>query len=179
MSFVFVFGSNRQGIHGAGAALFAKQRKGAVTGCGEGLQGQCYAIPTKITPSQTDSLDNIAPAIERFKSFARENSELRFQVTRIGCGLAGFKDSDIEPMFTDAPPNCYLPGVWYKRRGTDVSRIIIAGSRTLEDMPYSVFEETVSGLIGNLSGNVEIVSGTARGPVEFGAQARQPSADKS
>jgi hypothetical protein len=168
MSFVFVFGSNKQGIHGAGAALFAKQRKGAVTGCVEGLQGQCYAIPTKITPYQTDSLDNVALAVERFKSFARENPQLRFQVTRIGCGLAGFNDSDIEPMFADAPPNCYLPGVWHKRRGMETSRIIIAGSRALEDMPYSDFAETVAGFIGNLSGGVEVVSGTARGPDTMG-----------
>lgn len=81
MSFIFVFGSNKQGIHGAGAALFAKQRKGAVTGCGEGLQGQSYAIPTKITPHQTDSLDNVAQAVERFKEFARGNPELRFQIS--------------------------------------------------------------------------------------------------
>ncbi|WP_297500580.1 SLOG family protein [Ferrovum sp.] len=168
MSFIFVFGSNRQGIHGAGAALFAKQRKGAVTGCGEGLQGQCYAIPTKITPYQTDSLDNVALAIERFKEFARRNPELRFQVTRIGCGLAGFDDADIEPMFADAPSNCYLPGVWYKRRGMDLNRVIIAGSRTLEGMPYSDFAATVSGFIGTLSGGVEIVSGTARGPDSMG-----------
>jgi hypothetical protein len=168
MSFIFVFGSNKQGIHGAGAALFAKQRKGAVTGCGEGLQGQSYAIPTKITPHQTDSLDNVAQAVERFKEFARGNPELRFQVTRVGCGLAGFDDSNIEPMFADAPINCRIPGVWYRRRGMDLSRIIIAGSRTLEDMPYSVFSNIVSELVGKCTGDVEIVSGTARGPDAMG-----------
>lgn len=168
MSFVFVFGSNKQGIHGAGAALFAKQRKGAVAGCGEGLQGQSYAIPTKITPHQSDSLDNVARAIERFKEFARRNPELKFQVTRIGCGLAGFDDADIEPMFADAPINCRLPGVWYRRRGMDLSRIIIAGSRTLEDMPYRDFSNTASELIGKCTGDVEIVSGTARGPDSMG-----------
>jgi hypothetical protein len=53
----------------------------------------------------------------------------------------------------------------------DLNRIIIAGSRTLEDMPYSDFAETVSGFISNLSnlsGGVEIVSGTARGPDSMG-----------
>lgn len=100
------------------------------------------------------------------------------RVHRIGCGLAGFNDSDIEPMFADAPPNCYLPGVWYKRRGMDVSRIIIAGSRTLEDMPYSDFVHVVSEFVGKCTGNVEIVSGMARGPDSMGERYAQENGIK-
>ena len=44
---IFVFGSNLEGRHGAGAALFAKNNFGAIYGKSEGLQGNSYAIPTK------------------------------------------------------------------------------------------------------------------------------------
>ena len=36
----------------------------------------------------------------------------RTKVTRIGCGLAGYKDEDMAPFFKDAPYNCLLPDEW-------------------------------------------------------------------
>ena len=86
---VFVFGSNFQGRHIGGAARAAKERFGAVWGIGEGLQGQSYAIPTM------EGIENIKPAVERFTSFARQHHELKFFVTAIGCGIAGYKISSI------------------------------------------------------------------------------------
>ncbi len=106
---VFVFGSNQAGRHGKGAALWAKQHRGAIHGQGEGLQGNSYGIPTKDTRIRTLPLEDIGQAVERFKAFAREHAELSFQLTPIGCGLAGYTPQQIAPMFHDAPANVLLP----------------------------------------------------------------------
>jgi hypothetical protein len=109
---IFVFGSNLAGRHGAGAALYAKTHHGAVYGQGIGLQGNSYAIPTKDFYIRTLPLNVIQAYVEIFLSFARGNLELQFEVTKIGCGLAGYKESQIAPMFRDAPENCHLPKGW-------------------------------------------------------------------
>lgn len=94
---VFVFGSNLEGMHGGGAAWVAFQKFGAVLGCGVGLRGQSYAIPT-----MQGGVETIKPYVDDFISFAREHPELFFYVTRIGCGIAGFKEKEIAPLFADA-----------------------------------------------------------------------------
>lgn len=94
---VFVFGSNLQGSHGGGAAAAAVRYFGAVWGQGVGMQGQSYAIPT-----MHGGVDLIKPYVDEFIQYAREHSELTFLVTRIGCGIAGFRDEEIAPLFTDA-----------------------------------------------------------------------------
>lgn len=109
---IFVFGSNQAGRHGAGAARFARLHRGAIYGCGEGLQGRSYGIPTKDARLHTLDLDQIGPAIERFLAFARAHPELRFEVTPVGCGLAGYSPSQIAPFFAGAPGNCDLPAVF-------------------------------------------------------------------
>lgn len=109
---IFVFGSNLSGIHGAGAALFAKQNHGAIYGVGVGRQGNSYAIPTKDWQIQTLPLSAIKPYVEEFIKYATENPTLEFQVTRIGCGLAGYKNEDIAPMFKGVPSNCKMPLEW-------------------------------------------------------------------
>ncbi len=43
---IFVFGSNKEGMHGGGAARIAYEDFGAEWGVGIGMTGQCYAIPT-------------------------------------------------------------------------------------------------------------------------------------
>ena len=106
---VFVFGSNRRGAHGAGAALYARLHRGAIAGQGEGLQGNSYGIPTKDENIQTLPLDEIEIHVNRFLAFAAARPELVFQVTPIGCGLAGYKPEQVAPMFRHAPPNCRLP----------------------------------------------------------------------
>lgn len=105
---VFAFGSNRLGVHGAGAALCARREHGAIMGRGEGLQGNSYAIPTKAAPYSTLPLEEVAKHIERFKAFAREHQDLDFNVTAIGTGRAGFSVGEIGPLFADAPDNCLL-----------------------------------------------------------------------
>ncbi|MCQ2959945.1 MAG: hypothetical protein MJ198_07140 [Bacteroidales bacterium] len=94
---IFVFGSNLQGMHGGGAARFAVENFGAVWGQGVGLQGQSYAIPT-----MHGGVDVIKPYVDEFIQFAKEHPDMRFLVTPIGCGIAGFKSEDIAPLFADA-----------------------------------------------------------------------------
>ena len=115
---VFVFGSNLAGRHGKGAALDARLKHGAQLGVGEGPTGNAYAIPTKTGDLRTRSLDDIRVSVSLFKMYAAANPGLAFQVTRIGCGLAGYRDDQIGPMFSDAPDNCALPeeGLCFRRR---------------------------------------------------------------
>ncbi|HRR57954.1 MAG TPA: hypothetical protein P5073_00450 [Paludibacteraceae bacterium] len=103
---IFVFGSNLQGAHGGGAARVALNNFGAVWGQGVGLQGQSYAIST-----MQGGVETIKPYVDEFIDFAHQHTELQFYVTRIGCGIAGFRDKDIAPLFTKAIelPNIILP----------------------------------------------------------------------
>ncbi len=94
---VFVFGSNLQGIHGGGAARIARECFGAIMGQGVGLQGQSYAIPT-----MQGGVKTIKPYADEFIKFAQIHTEFHFLVTRIGCGIAGFRDEDIAPLFENA-----------------------------------------------------------------------------
>lgn len=94
---IFVFGSNLAGRHHGGAARVAVERFGAIMGQGEGLQGKSYAIPT-----MQGGVDTIRPYVDRFLDIAREWDQTTFLVTRIGCGIAGFTDEEIAPLFADA-----------------------------------------------------------------------------
>jgi hypothetical protein len=109
---VFVFGSNLAGRHGKGAALCALRRHGAIYGQGVGRQGNSYAIPTKDARIRTLPLDRIAVYVAEFLDYARQSPDVEFEVTKIGCGLAGYKEADIKPMFKGAPTNCKLPDWW-------------------------------------------------------------------
>jgi hypothetical protein len=108
----FVFGSNQAGVHGAGAAAYSCKSLGAEWGVGEGPTGKCYALPTKDHNICSRSLEDVKKSVDKFVSYAKDNSEIHFQVTRIGCGLAGFKDEEIAPMFADAPDNCEFDSAW-------------------------------------------------------------------
>lgn len=91
---IFIFGSNLAGAHGGGAARVAYNYFGAVWGQGVGLQGQSYAIPT-----MQGGVDTIRPYVDEFIEFATQHPELIFLVTKIGCGIAGFIEEDIAPLF--------------------------------------------------------------------------------
>ena len=108
---VFVFGSNLAGMHGGGAAYVAFKKFGAVMGCGVGLRGQSYAIPT-----MQGGVETIKPYVDEFIAFAGKHPELFFYVTRVGCGIAGFRDKDIAPLFAGAVglENVCLPKGWNK-----------------------------------------------------------------
>lgn len=100
---IFVFGSNISGHHSGGAARVAFNRFGAKWGQGEGLQGNSYAIPT-----MQGGVETIKPYVDRFIEFAEYEKALKFYVTKIGCGIAGFAIKDIAPLFRNA---YYLPNV--------------------------------------------------------------------
>lgn len=100
---VFVFGSNASGAHGGGAALFAYERFGAVWGQSEGLQGQSYGIDTM------SGLEVLREQAERFIDFASRQPGLRFLVTEVGCGIAGYTPEQVAGFFADAPDNVVLP----------------------------------------------------------------------
>ena len=108
---VFVFGSNLAGMHGGGAAYVAFKKFGAIMGCGVGLQGQSYAIPT-----MQGGVETIKPYVDEFITFAADHPELFFYVTRIGCGIAGFRDKVIAPLFAKAIglENVCLPETFVK-----------------------------------------------------------------
>ena len=104
----FVFGSNEAGRHGKGAALTAKNCFGAVYGQGHGEQGNSYAIATKDTSLRSLSLDTIAENVRVFLQHAKNHPHKQWAVSRIGCGLAGYKDEQIAPMFKGHPQNIYF-----------------------------------------------------------------------
>ena len=106
---IFVFGSNLKGMHGGGAAYIAYRKFGAIMGQGVGLQGQSYGIPT-----MQGGVETIRPYVDEFIAFAKEHQELTFLVTRIGCGIAGFTDEEIAPLFEKAHDveNIVLPPGW-------------------------------------------------------------------
>ena len=109
---IFVFGSNVRGIHGAGAAAYARTHLGAENGVGEGPTGRCYALPTCSMPGVTLSLSDVRAAVDRFMQYAEDEYPTRFFVSAVGCGLAGFTETQIAPMFAYAPVNCDVPPGW-------------------------------------------------------------------
>lgn len=106
---IFVFGSNESGRHGKGAAKTALGF-GAKWGQAKGLQGRTYGIPTKdYSIRRTLTIAEIKPYVDEFLQFAKDNPELTFLVTEIGCGLAGYRAKDIKPLFTQRLSNVILP----------------------------------------------------------------------
>ncbi|MDR5839347.1 hypothetical protein [Caballeronia sp. LZ034LL] len=134
---IFVFGSNEGGIHGAGAAKVAMMKHGAKWGEFFGPTGNAFAIPTKGVKvihhraqaadgqyqgpivGDTLSLERIAMYVAGFIDYAHRHPELEFQVTRIGCGLAGLHDVDVAYLFTLAPNNCFFDEKWKDILGDD------------------------------------------------------------
>jgi len=108
---IFVFGSNLEGMHGGGAAALAYRKFGAVWGQGVGLQGKSYGIPT-----MHGGVDVIKPYVDEFIDFAKSRPDLRFLVTKIGCGIAGFSIDEIAPLFAEAVnvKNIVLPREFVK-----------------------------------------------------------------
>lgn len=111
---IFVFGSNKAGIHGAGAAKYAFDNHGAQWGVGEGLTGNSYAIPTKGYDIEYIDINEIDEAIGRFVDFAKENKHYRFFLTPIGCGLAGHSKKRIWSILQkrNIPDNVFLTSTW-------------------------------------------------------------------
>ncbi len=139
---VFVFGSNMAGRHGRGAAQFAAQWRGAEEGVGRSRTGNAYALPTRrmtVAGLETLPVDAIAENIREFLACASTHPEESFQVTRVGCGLAGLADDAILDGFRPALalPNVHLPAVWKQRLSSfpalESIRVIVAGSRSVSE----------------------------------------------
>ena len=116
---IFVFGSNEAGHHGAGAARTAVTLHRAQMGKGVGRQGSSYAIPTKDKNIFALPLEKIQLYVQEFIAYATKNPNVNFQVTQIGCGLAGFTADQIAPMFSAAPKNCFFDLAWKHYLGED------------------------------------------------------------
>lgn len=113
--FVLVFGSNLLGIHGAGSALIAARYFGATRGIGEGRTGRCYALPTKRTPYERMTIEELRESVNQFLAHATESRD-SFLVVEVGCKLAGFTVAQVAPMFAKAVamPNVFLPWSFLK-----------------------------------------------------------------
>lgn len=164
---VFVFGSNLGGRHGRGAAAFALRWRGARMGQGVGRAGQSYAVPTKDAALRVLPLEAIADEVERFKIYARVLPDSRFDVSAIGCGLAGYPDETMARLFERAPWNCRLPYRWQRLLNPALpARVIVAGSRSFVDGDF--LSSKLDKLLGRLGAETVIVSGGARGADALG-----------
>lgn len=83
---IFVFGSNPEGKHGAGAARVALLKFGAKYGIGEGLVGNSYAIPTKdLRVLENNGLRSISEkdiikSIQKMYQVAEANPDKTFKI---------------------------------------------------------------------------------------------------
>ena len=111
---IFVFGSNTAGRHGAGAALCARLDFGARYGIGEGLTGQCYALPTLDANLQKRTREDLYESVRQFYLCAQRNPHLIFLLTKVGCGLAGYGEDFMKGLFESMPrlPNVRRPEGW-------------------------------------------------------------------
>lgn len=118
---IFVFGSNLAGMHGGGSAAHAHKEHGAEWGNGVNLQGNSYAIPTLGTKLEPLPLETIREYVYAFLAFAFSHPDWKFNVVAIGCGIAGFKPSEIGPMFNGASENCNLPSEFFPFVATEAA----------------------------------------------------------
>ena len=163
---IFVFGSNLAGIHGTAAALGARRQYGAVIGQGVGLTGHAYGIPTKDAKLNVLPLARVLDEVDRFIAFASTVPDITFRMTRVGCGLSGLPEDVIaDRVLATATRNVLLPGVWESRRNCGLARVVVAGTRSIDD--YGLVERKLNRIIERLS-DVEIVSGGAPGPDSLG-----------
>ena len=139
---VFVFGSNLAGRHGKGAAETARKYYHAEYGVGEGPTGMSYALPTMDENIRKLPLSDIQWYTDQFLAYARSEREKFFQVTRVGCGLAGYQDAQILPFFKRVPDNVFLPGRWLSMsKQLDRARLFVDGS---EKITAATIEKTLS-----------------------------------
>jgi len=159
---VMVFGSNEAGRHGKGAALDAARHYGAEAGVGSGVTGQAWALPTKDANLRTLPLTRVAQEVEALKVHVMRRPQTQFQVTRVGCGLAGYRDEDIAPLFEGAPRNMHLPGRWERLLNPAMApRVVVCGSRSFDDPGF--LGGCLSRLGDRFGSPFELVSGGARG----------------
>ncbi len=167
---IFVFGSNLAGRHGKGAAKYAADHRAAERGVGSGATGSAYAIPTKDENLTELSIGQVEKGVRAFKEYAKKNPGLAFDVTRVGCGLAGNPDSVVAPLFVGSPANVHLPETWRRMldpggAGQEPIRVIVAGSRGVKD--WDLVQSKLEKILERHP-NAVILSGGARGADELG-----------
>lgn len=152
---LFVFGSNLAGRHGAGAAKFAQRFFHAEYGVGEGRTGNAYALPTKDARIQTLPMADVEWHCKQFLDYARRSRETMFQLTRVGCGLAGLRDGDIAPWFCDAPDNVLLPAKWLRlNKQLERARLLVFG----EESDANLVLQRLAHNTATWRGRVEVVT---------------------
>lgn len=153
---IFVFGSNLAGQHLGGAAAFAAEHYKAEFGVGEGPTGKSYALPTKDEHLDSLPLADVQWHVEQLLAFARTQRDARFQVTRVGCGLAGFTDEQIAPMFKKTSDNVFLPGRWLSlNRQLDKARLFVEGT---EEFSAERIEKSLNESTAPWGNHIEVVT---------------------
>lgn len=170
---IFVFGSNLAGVHGSGSASFAKMFFGAQLGVGEGLTGQSYALPSKITPSHYMSWAQFQKHIKIFLKTAQEQPDLIFWLSKVGTGSAKFEEEMVATAFAggslDNPKllkNIYYPGTWLRKfYKKNLIRLVVAGSRSITDetFVFSEIQKMIEELTALNPDSIVIVEGEAPG----------------
>lgn len=110
--YIFVFGSNLGGFHKKGAAVIAHSVFNAEMFVGIGLTGRSYAIPTKDRFIRTLDIPEIKKYVDIFSDFTHKQPDMKFWITAVGCGLAGYKGYQIAPLFKECNVNCSFPHTW-------------------------------------------------------------------
>ena len=144
---VFVFGSNPEGRHGAGAAATAHRVFGAVYGKGEGLYGHSYALPTKdLRVKENRGFRSISPEkitrkIRRLYETALYYNRMKFCIAYRNTSarsLNGYTGFEMMQMFIDAgpiPENIYISEEWFKTGRFDNVEIAKSPYVPLEESP--------------------------------------------
>lgn len=140
---IFVFGSNPEGRHGAGAAKVAREKFGAIYGQGEGLQGNAYALPTKdLRVRENNSLRSIPEgqiieSIKKLYDVARQNPSKQFKIAyrnTTTASLNGYTGLEMIDMFLKAgsiPSNIVFSKEWVDTGKFNLSK------EALEDFSYT------------------------------------------
>ena len=165
---VYVFGTNQAGRHQEGESAYARKVFAARPGQGEGAQGSAYAIPTRDRNLRPRAIEDIGVSVRRFLEYAKAHPDVEFLITRVGCGLAGYPESIMAPLFRHAPENCTLPGDWGHVPFYRV-RLLVAGGRDYDD------RRQLGDKLTALTANLPIaqacgISGDARGADTLGAE---------
>lgn len=143
---VMVFGSNLAGRHGLGSAVSAKKYFGARYGAGDGFSGRSYGIPTKDEHIKTRSLEAVTNSIYSFTAFSSLYRRYTFLITRVGCGLAGFHDEDIAPLFAGVGDNCILPTQWREIIGVPERHIALINDIQMEPGDFKALASNFSAM---------------------------------
>ncbi len=129
---IFVFGTNSTGHHENETAQLAVQAFGAKRSFSDGLCGRSYAIALRDREGGSLPASKVVSSFDRFKSFAKDNPQETFLLSRLGCDSLGFGDEKMFPHFRDCPSNVLLPGVWMARKDPSYEVVAITGLTALK-----------------------------------------------